>query len=412
MRKYLILILLVATVLCGFKFKDADLTSRDVSKMDPDADNPTGSAWYLDGDTLLVSIYLDDFGATWTKKEYDHIEDNMQIATNYLSKCGAKYGKYVNLVYDLSPDSDLCYRMDFASEFDSSDGWENDDSNKIFNAVEDFIANEIPTKTLRQKYGINSIAYIVFADTSTDIAITCSYYYSNNVKLKGNSYNEYCIIPTYFGDNALCPHVYAHEFLHLFGARDLYMSNNINGISREVVDYAFDRYPKDIMLGYSASGVDWNKKISLKVTDLTAYFLGWKDYIIELDMFPDIKENYVGVFEFRENVNENEWDYKVKSRLVSQSSFLELFFGISFFVFFFVFEIIMYRANKKKKAMLKDVIYWYVFNIDNINSASVDAFYNNSFSNFSRKKFDKIINDVISFCSENNITSPEQIRFK
>jgi len=40
---------------------------------------------------------------------------------------------------------------------------------------------------------------------------------------------------------------YAHEILHLFGARDLYMTSITDGISSALVRHVGKKYPNDIM---------------------------------------------------------------------------------------------------------------------------------------------------------------------
>lgn len=75
---------------------------------------------------------------------------------------------------------------------------------------------------------------------------------------------------------------YAHEILHLFGARDLYMTSITDGISSALVRHVGKKYPNDIMFStFTKSGKTLKYKIVNQVDRVTAYYLGWKTKIPE-----------------------------------------------------------------------------------------------------------------------------------
>ena len=48
----------------------------------------TGSAKYLDGSTVFVCIFLEDMGASWTEEEKQQVEDNLEVACDFLVEEG------------------------------------------------------------------------------------------------------------------------------------------------------------------------------------------------------------------------------------------------------------------------------------------------------------------------------------
>ncbi len=74
------------------------------------------------------------------------------------------------------------------------------------------------------------------------------------------------------------PGVIAHEFLHLFGALDLYMTpyDNAKDVSKRK-QFAMERFPKDVM-AFPFRGLD-----SLEIGSLTEYLIGWRRELLPED---------------------------------------------------------------------------------------------------------------------------------
>ena len=281
----------------------------------------TGSAKYLDGSTVFVCIFLEDMGASWTEEEKQQVEDNLEVACDFLVEEGERYNKDVRLIYNLSDGSDLVYDLYYDAYFPGSCSGSTNEALKeqvydMYDYAVEFVHDYIPSVGLMDKYKTDSIAYLVFVDGESDTASAFSYYHNNNTY-----YEELAFIPLRWQEDYMVnPDTYAHEILHLFGARDLYTTKEINGISKEFVIYTADRYPEDIMLGYATDGVSWEDSISSEISKITAYFIGWTEYIAELEQFPSIEPEYKASFTIKKNPEGNYDEYTLTNRKVDEKT--------------------------------------------------------------------------------------------
>ncbi len=274
----------------------------------------TGSAKYLDGDSVLVTIYLDDVNSQWLASDEKLIADNMKIACDYLKEQGKLYGKDVNLIYDTSVDGDLVYRLSYKQAFGGSTRVKakGDKADQLVYSVYDFIENSIDTEAIMEKYNVNSIGYMVFIDGEADRCTAYCYH----TKYKGQYYPEFCLMNLRWldGDNVY-PDTYAHEILHIFGAKDLYYTDEYDGTSRAFIDHVYENYPQEIMLGYGADAVAYKDSITTEISKITAYFIGWQNYITEVEEHPYIKSKYQATFSESENTQgANFIEYSVEPR--------------------------------------------------------------------------------------------------
>ena len=293
-----LIILILTLFICSCNKKDnkdeqkyETLTMTDAGEPYSDwNESTTGSAKYLDGSSIIVSIFLDDEKASWSEEDYQLVKDNMNVTNEYLVNEGKRYGKKVELIYDIDKYPDLAFHLKYNRPFPQNYfGDEDEKEDDFVEYVENYVKNEIPTEELMKKYGVNSIAYLIFIDNEADSAYAMPYIYNH----KYSNYQEIAYINlrwhTYENVN---PDTYAHEILHLFGAMDLYYTNSRYGITRNFIDYIVEKYSNDIMLGYATSAVSWNGSIEEKITNITAYFIGWRGYIYEIEKYPQIKQLY------------------------------------------------------------------------------------------------------------------------
>lgn len=324
-------ILLVCTLLLSSACGTSDSRLTKSSSGEPCSDwgkSPTGSAKYLDGDTVLVSIFLDDADASWTKADKTLVKKNLKIACEYLEEEGRRYGREVNLIYDIDAHPDLEYHYKTDSPFPgssmaSAEGAAGEAATQLLTDTSDYIDFNINTENILSAYDVNSIGFLVFIDNTADAATTYPYYAGSN----GNPYSELCFINLRWSGVGydVPPETYAHEILHLFGARDLYRTSQSDGITREYVDYVFQKYPKDIMLGSSRKAVDWRNKVSGQITDVTAYYIGWKDTVYETDLFPATEAKYRASFIYEEPSEDFE-EYTAPTRSWGEKTFLYTLF--------------------------------------------------------------------------------------
>ncbi|WP_455714126.1 hypothetical protein [Anaerosporobacter sp.] len=248
-----------------------------------------GSAKVLEGDTILVSVFVDIKGDKWTEEEKKYCKDSLEEAVTWIEKQGEIYGKQIHFIYDMNPESDLLYyqSIDFAVESDTEDTNQYDyyRYNKLW------IQENLDIKSINKKYGTNSVGYLFFLkDEGT------SYTYSHYLEDKNYNKEEMCTI--YLDDSSKYgvyenPATYAHEILHLFGALDLYDG----ACPEDVNEYVIDTYPYEIMLSTYHETLMPNENAEVKmISPITAYMLGWVDDINELYTFPEMEREEEACF--------------------------------------------------------------------------------------------------------------------
>ncbi len=312
----LALLLILCLFLGGCKKDEQAVTYTELTQSEvgePGSDwgkSATGSAKYLDGTSVLVTIYLDDVNSLWLESDEQLVSDNMKFACDYLAEQGKLYGKEVKLIYDTSVDSDLAYRLSYKDAFAGST--RGDKAEQLVYSVYDYIENNIDTQAILEKYNVNSIGYMVFIDGEADRCTAYCY----QLEYRDYYYNEFCLINLRWnGGRNVYPDTYAHEILHIFGARDLYYTDKYDGLSRPFIDYVYENYDTDIMLGSGTNVVAYENKITSDITDITAYYLGWLNYLYEFEEYPYIKSKYPASFsEVEKVIGVDFMDYTVEAR--------------------------------------------------------------------------------------------------
>ncbi len=355
MKKILLLVILLNICFltgCSDKAEKTEYTEftmRDAGEPYSDwKQSTTGSAKYLDGDSVLVSIFVDTEESNWSVHDENLIRANTQIACDYLKEQGRLYGKDVNLIYDTLSNSDLKYRMSFNMTRNTAgkDSYSDELSDEIY----EFIDKNIDTKAIMEKYQVNSIGYMVFVDDSTDKCVAYPFYETS----WKDKYTEFCIIYLRWSEgDTVEASTYAHEILHLFGARDLYHTSDYTGIYKDFVLYAEKEYGNDIMLGSFADKA-LSRNINVDITKLTAYFIGWRDYITEIDKYPSIKSRYPATFSLTEHSKDDYEEFSLVDRSEKHSVFLKILYGV--IAIFGIYRIIViikqdvaYRKHQAKQ---------------------------------------------------------------
>lgn len=245
-------------------------------EVSPDAEwkqNPTGSAGILEGKSVLISIYIEDTKTRWSENDKNEASKKLMSASRYIKKQAKKYGKNVTIIADRKKYKDICY--------DYQTKWKIKDSNKsqmkLYKEMKKFIENDMDVTAIREKYGTDSMGFLFHVNKS-GVSSTMVHYIQD-----GTKYFYECA--TLFSEYQKEPEgasTYAHEILHLFGARDLYEKSLPDGILSSFVKYVETKFPNDIMYStYTMSGKQLKYKIKNEISRITAYFLGWRDSIPE-----------------------------------------------------------------------------------------------------------------------------------
>lgn len=221
-----------------------------------------GSAGPLQGNTLVISIFASDQNTKWTdskadKKAQKNVLSRLKVATEYLSKSAANYGKSLTFIYNWEKNPDLRYIAEFENNLVIKEGTN-------YKLQKSLIEKHISIKTLTNKYHADNIIYFFFLNTAFD----------NQIKPWTISHRncDYCNIEftnMYVREKGKLSSAatYAHEMMHQFGAPDFYVENEI--IPNTYVEYLRNNKSKDIMFY-----INNDSKINCKFTDLDAYYVG------------------------------------------------------------------------------------------------------------------------------------------
>lgn len=245
---------------------------------------PTGSAGVLEGKSVLISIYVNDKTSKWTKKGKKEAAKKVSAASSYITRQAKKYGKSVELICDINKYADICYNYSTKSEIKDT----GKSQMTLYKKMKKFINNKLDVTALRQKYGTDSIGFLVHVNKS-GTSSTLVHYVED-----GSKYFYEC--STLFSRYDRKPEgasTYAHEILHLFGARDLYEESWVDLILPSFVRYIDRKFPNEIMYSsYTMDGRQLKYKITNDISRITAYFLGWKKNIPEKKkyMLQDMKK--------------------------------------------------------------------------------------------------------------------------
>lgn len=238
-----------------------------------------GSAQFLDGKIVCVSIFADDESSSWGKARVSPYAkktvDYMKIATKWISKKARKFERKPEFVHDFFGNGGIFYRTKF-----DCDMTDNAIASKF---VWRYIERAVDLGWIRKTYGTDNIFFVVFLNTGK----------KNRVHSRAQCYcgksaypYEIVYINRYVDGIETSPAAYAHEILHVFGAEDLYCADSLNNFPSEFVAYCAETYPNDIMFTindkFRGSIYD---KITNDFSDIDAYYVGFLSECAEVTRF-------------------------------------------------------------------------------------------------------------------------------
>lgn len=235
-----------------------------------------GSAAFLKGRNILVSLFVTTPESGWTDREQEAVLQKIGVAVDYIEGQAKQYDVSTELIYDWSSQHDL--KVEAKTDFPINE--DVDFVDRLDEEIAYWFEQKISYEKLLEAYDAEGIATCVFVNNA-GISYAIVYDGTDNVKeslilFTGDYYNH--------GKEETAA-AYAHEILHVFGAHDLYEDAEF---TREVTDYVADTYPNEIMLTVSGSGTG---KITQIISPVTAYHLGWVSYTEEVDRFPQLNRN-------------------------------------------------------------------------------------------------------------------------
>lgn len=226
-----------------------------------------GSANTLTGSTLLVNIFLSDAQSQWDSQSRTNAMQLLEEALGYLTEEAARYGQEIRLA---QTDKLSSYYLTYDQVVeDSLESYWWTDEMLLQNGFSDFSQLLLDAQ---QQAGeeYDNLAAVVHLNTPGR-SYALPFHEGNEAKYRAEH-----LVMHYDEDQShlyyICAATYAHELLHLFGARDLY---ELDGRNTAVEEAAQTVCGDSIMLGISTD------LYSRRVDALTAYLVGWLSQLPE-----------------------------------------------------------------------------------------------------------------------------------
>lgn len=283
-KAFLVLcVVLVALLMLGQKeVMAAQTEQREWEK------RATGSAGVLEGRSVLISIFVDDATSRWGVKDQREVNKKLRHVTGYIRKQSRRYGKQAELVADFEKHKDLAYR--YSVSMNVKDDSKSQD--KIYRKCVSFIRSKVDVEKIRSRYQTDSIGFLLHFD-KYGLSSTQVHYAESD----SSTFYECSSLFSKYKKQAETAAMYAHEILHLFGARDLYERSILDGISGELVRHIEKRFPNDIMYStYARDGRQFRYRITNEISRVTAYFLGWRKNVPEVKRYQLPRLEQTGCF--------------------------------------------------------------------------------------------------------------------
>ena len=253
---------------------------------------PQGSVNLVAGKTVMVTVFVGDENNEWTDEESQYVAYAQKTAAEYIMAQAKSCGKTSEIITWSEENSDLAYDVNIDNVYNES----RDDSTSEYI---DLIQGEIdllPISDIEQKYGTDSIGFIVVLDTPGN-----SYAFPYSAYDEGYCYNEFVTMYMYdessdYGVYESVP-AYAHEILHLFGAVDLYKAVESDGVTEEVYEYASENLQGALMYTtYEPDESGSTTGVSQYLSDITLAMTGLIADNEVVAQFPSLKREYIASF--------------------------------------------------------------------------------------------------------------------
>lgn len=240
----------------------------------------------LEKKTIIYAVFVDsDKIHPWSKYDIKSTIDSIQVAIDWLHLQAKSNNINLNIILEhAKKDKTIPFKEDFKYKTLSGtlfkypdlikgiklvDEWSNNVSKDVARTLPDDTSEILLNRNkstdrerliakLRNQYQTDNIALIFFINNYFENEISVTFHSSSNTE------TEYAIVSN------KDPAVIAHEFLHLFGAWDLYLSPFDRKIFQRMKKRkAMKKYPNEIM-AFAYKDID-----SLSISPLTKYLIGW-----------------------------------------------------------------------------------------------------------------------------------------
>lgn len=241
-----------------------------------------GSAGDIKGKTLLMSIFADEADSSWNWEDqedmalYSKMYYRLETACNWLEKQCRTYGAESEFVWDWMENADLYKRASFTEKLIRSDGGG-------YKTQKKWIQDNVDVEGTLKKYDADNIIFLFFFDSAPEDAPNP---WSISIDCGEMCDLEICDFFVRYREFEVEPNTMAHEFLHCFGAPDLYYSGD--RIPQKYVDHLKKTKSKDILYMVYDS-----EEIKETFSDLDAYYVGLTDSCADVEKWGLGKSSYV-----------------------------------------------------------------------------------------------------------------------
>ncbi len=231
-----------------------------------------GSAPYLRGKNVLVSLFVTTPESGFTEEEQNEALVKVEKAVTYIEEQAIVYGVEAEFIYDFSEHQDL--KLEAEADFVINE--DVDFIDRLDEEIARWKQEKISYDEVLQKYDADGIAMLIFVN-NPGISYAIVYDGTDSEQETVVLFTEDYYKPGY-EETATA---YVHEILHVFGAHDLYEDAEF---TEEVSGYIALTYPDEIMYTVAES----DGQITAQISEITAYHLGWVDEVKELEQFPQL----------------------------------------------------------------------------------------------------------------------------
>lgn len=223
-----------------------------------------GSSKMLTGKCLIIHIFLSDTVSSFDDEEKQNIIKKHDEVNSYLESWSKTYNNDIAVIYNEN-DLFINHKTDFTIPTTLEDYmWAHNLLAKIY--------SNYAVRNIISKYKAENVSFFFYVNkTGRSYALCQEKGYDRIYD------NECCVMFTteYNTEGNLVDvsiATYVHEFLHLFGAIDLYYPFNPND---KRILLAEEYFPDSIML------IIWDDLSLCKIGELDAFLIGWKDFLDE-----------------------------------------------------------------------------------------------------------------------------------
>jgi hypothetical protein len=247
----------------------------------------------LTNKVVLYAIFVDSKEThPWSKYDLESTSDSIRKSISWLEKMAKRNNIPLAITYDhpvinkkipvrgelkyKTLSGTLFYSRNMKVGIDLIDDWSDAiarrlnkmfpaDSSAMISMKNTMNSRERLIAKLRDIHKTDNIALMYFVNNYFEDEISFALHTSSDKK------TEYAVVSTKH------PSVIAHEFLHIFGALDLYISPFDRRKNKKIKKKAMQLYSNEIM-AFAHRSID-----SLQISSFTKYLIGWDNKLNETD---------------------------------------------------------------------------------------------------------------------------------